>query len=99
MLLYITVAAYSSEIGNPITDDIKKISLLVRVKRSIGSAHGPGGWGVGGYVDSGGGIHFFRASKRLVIAILLCARSFFCINTGDCDRQGAELSSVELLRD
>lgn len=30
LLLYITVAAYSSEIGNPITDDIKKISLLVR---------------------------------------------------------------------
>ncbi|XP_055048203.2 kit ligand a [Misgurnus anguillicaudatus] len=28
LLLYITVAAYSSEIGNPITDDIKKISLL-----------------------------------------------------------------------
>ncbi|XP_062856156.1 kit ligand a isoform X2 [Trichomycterus rosablanca] len=27
-LLYITVAAYSSEIGNPITDDIKKVSLL-----------------------------------------------------------------------
>ncbi|KAF4095068.1 kit ligand a isoform X1 [Onychostoma macrolepis] len=27
-LLYMTVAAYSSEIGNPITDDIKKISLL-----------------------------------------------------------------------
>ncbi|XP_057185422.1 kit ligand a [Triplophysa rosa] len=28
LLLYMTVAAYSSEIGNPITDDIKKISLL-----------------------------------------------------------------------
>ncbi|KAI4894865.1 hypothetical protein NFI96_019178, partial [Prochilodus magdalenae] len=28
LLLYITVAAYSSEIGNPITDDIRKISLL-----------------------------------------------------------------------
>ncbi|XP_046706218.1 kit ligand a [Silurus meridionalis] len=28
LLLYITVAAYPSEIGNPITDDIKKISLL-----------------------------------------------------------------------
>ncbi|XP_051979444.1 kit ligand-like [Xyrauchen texanus] len=28
LLLYIPVAAYSSEIGNPITDDIKKISLL-----------------------------------------------------------------------
>ncbi|XP_026875429.1 kit ligand a isoform X2 [Electrophorus electricus] len=28
LLLYITVAAYSSKIGNPITDDIKKISLL-----------------------------------------------------------------------
>lgn len=28
LLLYITVAAYSIEIGNPITDDIKKISLL-----------------------------------------------------------------------
>lgn len=28
LLLYMTVAAYSNEIGNPITDDIKKISLL-----------------------------------------------------------------------
>uniref|UniRef100_A0A671PSC6 Kit ligand n=1 Tax=Sinocyclocheilus anshuiensis TaxID=1608454 RepID=A0A671PSC6_9TELE len=28
LLLYMTVAAYSSELGNPITDDIKKISLL-----------------------------------------------------------------------
>lgn len=28
LLLYITVAAYSIEIGNPITDDIKKVSLL-----------------------------------------------------------------------
>ncbi|XP_028814852.1 kit ligand a [Denticeps clupeoides] len=28
LLLYISVAAYSSKIGNPITDDIKKISVL-----------------------------------------------------------------------
>lgn len=37
LLLYITVAAYSSEFGNPITDDIKKISLLVRADLKVWS--------------------------------------------------------------